>query len=156
MHDTTRPSNSIKFTPQVYQGGEKIFLKNGQNLFNFWNFPNYVQFFGSHLCNSLKLRLLQSKACLLTGQHQTFKVRLRSYSSRREVRSLKATKLTTPNLCYTLIKKNLFWLFSGTVRDCATLLHSERRSWDSNTRPLVQRSNFEPLHYRPLPFCPPR
>ncbi len=33
-------------------------------------------------------------------------------------------------------------------RDCATLVHSERRSRDSHTRPLVQKPNFEPLHYR--------
>ena len=63
---------------------------------------------------------------------------------------MQATELTTANRSYTLTKKAylIFLLFFWAGRDCAALVHSERRSRDSNTRLLVEKPNFEPLQYR--------
>ena len=59
--------------------------------------------------------------------------------------NIQATKLTTADCCYTLIKKtySFFWLFFCAGRDCSTLVHGESRSQFSNTRPQEQGSCLE-------------
>ena len=61
----------------------------------------------------------------------------------------KRTHFTTSNRCYTLTSLiYFFWLFFRAGWDCTALIHSGRRSRDSNTRPLGQNPNFQPLHNR--------
>ena len=124
---------------------------------------------GICLSGALQVRILKKRStCFKNINHLEWKLRnhlllcniifilhlastvLRSYASRRKGRSIQATKLTTENRYYTLIKKHYlsFWLFFWARRDCATFVHSERSSRHSNTKPLVQKPHFQPLRYR--------
>ena len=60
-----------------------------------------------------------------------FRLRLRSYSSRRKGRSIQATKFTTANRCYTLIKKPEF-IFLVIFLDWARLCYP-RTQWTQIT-----------------------